>query len=74
MIETIAQAAVAYHARGFLPLLKKSDEAWLVNISSLFGLIAPPGDAASHELTGTPHRRYCSASGRGRYLDPTAAG
>jgi NADP-dependent 3-hydroxy acid dehydrogenase YdfG len=55
--------------RAFLPLLKASDAAQLVNISSLFGLIAPPGQAAycaakfavrgfseslRHELEGTP--------------------
>jgi NAD(P)-dependent dehydrogenase (short-subunit alcohol dehydrogenase family) len=53
--------------RAFLPLLKASREARLVNISSLFGLIAPPGQTAycaskfavrgfseslRHELTG----------------------
>ena len=32
--------------RAFLPLLKASQEARLVNISSLFGLIAPPGQTA----------------------------
>jgi NAD(P)-dependent dehydrogenase (short-subunit alcohol dehydrogenase family) len=32
--------------RAFLPLLKASREARLVNISSLFGLIAPPGQTA----------------------------
>lgn len=32
--------------RAFLPLLHKSDDARLVNISSLFGLIAPPGQTA----------------------------
>ena len=32
--------------RAFLPLLYKSEEARLVNISSLFGLIAPPGQTA----------------------------
>jgi len=32
--------------RAFLPHLQKSEEAWLVNISSLFGLIAPPGQTA----------------------------
>jgi short-subunit dehydrogenase len=32
--------------RAFLPLLHDSEEARLVNISSLFGLIAPPGQAA----------------------------
>jgi len=54
--------------RAFLPLLHQSDDARLVNISSLFGLIAPPGQTAyvaskfavrgfseslRHELTGT---------------------
>ena len=54
--------------RAFLPLLKESDEARLVNISSLYGLIAPPGQTAyaaakfavrgfsqalRHELAGT---------------------
>jgi NAD(P)-dependent dehydrogenase (short-subunit alcohol dehydrogenase family) len=54
--------------RAFLPLLKASAEARLVNLSSLFGLIAPPGQAAysaskfavrgfsealRHELAGT---------------------
>jgi short-subunit dehydrogenase len=32
--------------RAFLPLLHKSEEARLVNISSLYGLIAPPRNAA----------------------------
>ena len=32
--------------RAFLPHLQKSEEAWLVNLSSLFGLIAPPGQTA----------------------------
>ena len=54
--------------RAFLPLLHKSDDARVVNISSLFGLIAPPGQTAyvaskfavrgfseslRHELSGT---------------------
>jgi short-subunit dehydrogenase len=54
--------------RTFLPLLHQSDEARLVNISSVFGLIAPPGQTAyaaskfavrgfseslRHELAGT---------------------
>ena len=54
--------------RAFLPLLKASDDARLVNVSSVFGLIAPPGQAAycaskfavrgfseclRHELAGT---------------------
>src|SRR6476646_7397589 len=30
----------------FLPLLHKSEEARIVNLSSLFGLIAPPGQTA----------------------------
>jgi len=32
--------------RAFLPLLHESDEARLVNMSSVFGLIAPPGQTA----------------------------
>ncbi|HEY0735661.1 MAG TPA: SDR family NAD(P)-dependent oxidoreductase [Herpetosiphonaceae bacterium] len=32
--------------RAFLPLLKASDDARLVNLSSVFGLIAPPGQTA----------------------------
>ena len=54
--------------RAFLPLLQASDSARIVNISSLFGLISPPGQAAycaskfavrgfsnalRHELAGT---------------------
>jgi short-subunit dehydrogenase len=57
--------------RSFLPLLRKADAAHIVNLSSLFGLIAPPGqtayaaskfavrgfsDALRHELAGTPVR------------------
>ena len=32
--------------RAFLPMLRSRDEARLVNLSSLFGLIAPPGQTA----------------------------
>jgi short-subunit dehydrogenase len=32
--------------RAFLPALQKSEEARIVNISSLFGIIAPPGQTA----------------------------
>jgi NAD(P)-dependent dehydrogenase (short-subunit alcohol dehydrogenase family) len=32
--------------RAFLPLLRQSGDAHIVNISSLFGLIAPPGQSA----------------------------
>jgi len=32
--------------RAFLPLLGKSDDARLVNLSSIFGLISPPGQTA----------------------------
>ena len=35
-----------YMTRAFLPLLKASDDARLVNLSSVFGLIAPPGQTA----------------------------
>jgi short-subunit dehydrogenase len=54
--------------RAFLPLLRASDDARIVNLSSVFGLIAPPGQTAyvaskfavrgfseslRHELAGT---------------------
>jgi NAD(P)-dependent dehydrogenase (short-subunit alcohol dehydrogenase family) len=32
--------------RAFLPLLRASDEARIVNVSSIFGIIAPPGQTA----------------------------
>lgn len=32
--------------RAFLPVLRRSDDARIVNLSSLFGLVAPPGQAA----------------------------
>jgi NAD(P)-dependent dehydrogenase (short-subunit alcohol dehydrogenase family) len=32
--------------RAFLPLLHKSDDARIVNVSSIFGIITPPGQAA----------------------------
>jgi short-subunit dehydrogenase len=32
--------------RAFLPLLKASDDARIVNMSSIFGIIAPPGQTA----------------------------
>lgn len=32
--------------RAFLPLLRSSDSARIVNISSIFGIVAPPGQAA----------------------------
>lgn len=38
--------AVVRLTRLFLPHLKASDEARIVNVSSLFGLIAPPGQTA----------------------------
>lgn len=54
--------------RAFLPMLRASDDARILNLSSLFGIIAPPGQAAyaaskfavrgfsqalRHELAGT---------------------
>jgi len=59
---------VVQMTRAFLPLLSNSEEARIVNVSSLFGLIAPPGQTAyaaskfavrgfseslRHELAGT---------------------
>jgi short-subunit dehydrogenase len=38
--------AVVRLTRAFLPLLKASDDARLVNLSSLYGLISPPGQTA----------------------------
>ncbi len=32
--------------RAFLPLLRQSDEARIVNVSSIYGIITPPGQAA----------------------------
>jgi short-subunit dehydrogenase len=32
--------------RAFLPLLRNSDDARLVNISSIYGIVAPPGQTA----------------------------
>ncbi len=37
---------VAWMTRAFLPLLKKSDDARLVNVSSVFGIVAPAGNVA----------------------------
>ena len=60
--------AVVRMTRAFLPVLRASDDARIVNISSVFGLIAPPGQSAycaskfavrgfsnalRHELSGT---------------------
>ena len=39
-------AAVVRLTRAFLPHLRAQDEARIVNVSSLFGLIAPPGQTA----------------------------
>jgi len=38
--------AVVRLTRAFLPLLRSSDQARIVNISSIFGIIAPPGQTA----------------------------
>jgi NAD(P)-dependent dehydrogenase (short-subunit alcohol dehydrogenase family) len=38
--------AVVRMTRAFLPLLHASDDARIVNISSLWGLVSPPGEAA----------------------------
>jgi len=63
-----------YGVKYFLPMLKKEERAHIVNISSVFGLIAPPGQPAysaskfavrgfteclRHELVGTPVRVSC---------------
>jgi NAD(P)-dependent dehydrogenase (short-subunit alcohol dehydrogenase family) len=61
-------AGVVRMSRAFLPLLKAEPEARLVNVSSIFGIISPPGQTAysaskfavrgfsmalAHELAGT---------------------
>ncbi|WP_024515319.1 SDR family oxidoreductase [Bradyrhizobium sp. Tv2a-2] len=38
--------AVVRLTRAFMPLLKANDEARIINLSSLFGLISPPGQTA----------------------------
>jgi NAD(P)-dependent dehydrogenase (short-subunit alcohol dehydrogenase family) len=38
--------AVVRLTRVFLPLLRESDEARIVNLSSIYGIVAPPGQAA----------------------------
>ncbi len=43
---TINFHGVVWMTRAFLPLLKQSPDARIVNISSLFGIIAPPGQVA----------------------------
>jgi NAD(P)-dependent dehydrogenase (short-subunit alcohol dehydrogenase family) len=60
---------VVYGVSYFLPILKKQPRAQIVNLSSVFGMIAPPGqsaysaskfavrgftEAVRHELEGTP--------------------
>lgn len=59
---------MVYGVKYFLPLLKTREKAYIVNLSSVFGMIAPPGQAAyaaskfavrgftealRHELAGT---------------------
>jgi short-subunit dehydrogenase len=59
---------MVYGIKHFLPVLKRQHKAYIVNLSSVFGLIAPPGQAAyaaskfavrglsealGHELAGT---------------------
>jgi NAD(P)-dependent dehydrogenase (short-subunit alcohol dehydrogenase family) len=39
-------SGVVRMTRAFLPLLRASDQARIVNISSIFGIIAPPGQTA----------------------------
>jgi len=59
---------MVYGVKYFLPVLKQQEKAYIVNMSSVFGMIAPPGEAAyaaskfavrgftealRHELAGT---------------------
>jgi NAD(P)-dependent dehydrogenase (short-subunit alcohol dehydrogenase family) len=63
-----------YGVKYFLPILKQEQRAHIVNISSVFGIVAPPGqpaysaskfavrgftEALRHELAGTPVRVSC---------------
>jgi NAD(P)-dependent dehydrogenase (short-subunit alcohol dehydrogenase family) len=63
-----------YGVKYFLPMLKREERSHIVNISSVFGLIAPPGQPAysaskfavrgfteclRHELAGTPVHVSC---------------
>ena len=63
-----------YGVKHFLPLLKREERSHIVDLSSVFGLIAPPGQSAysaskfavrgfteclRHELAGTPVRVSC---------------
>jgi NAD(P)-dependent dehydrogenase (short-subunit alcohol dehydrogenase family) len=65
---------VVYGVKYFLPILKREQRAHIVNLSSVFGVIAPPGQPAysaskfavrgfteclRHELAGTPVRVSC---------------
>jgi NAD(P)-dependent dehydrogenase (short-subunit alcohol dehydrogenase family) len=72
-----------YGVKHFLPLLKREPRAHIVNLSSVFGLIAPPGQAAysaskfavrgftealRHELEGTKVGVSCAHPGGIRTL------
>jgi len=37
---------VVYMTRAFLPVLRRAETAQIVNLSSLFGIVAPPGQVA----------------------------
>src|ERR1700682_3359143 len=65
---------VVYGVKFFLPMLKREQRAHIVNISSVFGIISPPGQPAyssskfavrgfteclRHELAGTPVQVSC---------------
>jgi NAD(P)-dependent dehydrogenase (short-subunit alcohol dehydrogenase family) len=65
---------VVHGVKHFLPLLRRQPESYLVNVSSIFGVVAPPGQAAycaskfavrgftealRHELEGTGVRVSC---------------
>jgi NADP-dependent 3-hydroxy acid dehydrogenase YdfG len=48
---------VVHGTRAFLPHLSKQREAHIVNLSSIFGIIAPPGQTAGARLFGKPAAR-----------------
>ncbi|MEP6886442.1 MAG: SDR family NAD(P)-dependent oxidoreductase [Gammaproteobacteria bacterium] len=51
---------VVWMTRAFLPLLRQSDDAGIVTMSSLFGLISPPGQTA-YSASKFAVRGFCNA-------------
>src|ERR1700687_111111 len=70
-----------YGVKYFLPMLKREQRSHIVSLSSVFGIVAPPGQSAysaskfavrgfteclRHELAGTPVRVACVPPGGSR--------